>query len=297
MSRNVTKYYLHRMFATLLSAQQLAAHLNAPNWRVMDCRFSLADTESGRRAYAQGHIPGAVYVHLDEDLCAPIIPGQTGRHPLPDRDFMIQKFSSWGIDDSVQVVVYDDKTGMVASRLWWMLRYLGHTRVAVLDGGFAAWTALPDAPVSLDVPAVEPRNFQPGPQVGQVFSADEVERIRQDTAFVLVDSREDFRYRGESEPIDPVAGHIPGAVNAFFMENLNEDGRYLPAEQLRRRFLPLLDGRSAEQSVFYCGSGVSACHNLLAIAHAGLGDAGLYAGSWSEWITQPQRPVGRQEDI
>jgi thiosulfate/3-mercaptopyruvate sulfurtransferase len=284
--------YLHTMFTTLISAQQLAGHLNDPNWRVIDCRFSLADTEAGRRAYAQGHIPGALYAHLDEDLCAPIIPGQTGRHPLPDKDFMTQKFSSWGIDEGVQVVAYDDKTGMVASRLWWMLRSLGHTRVAVLDGGFADWTALPEASVSLDVPIVEPRKFHPGAQIGQVFSADDVERIRQDAAFVLVDSREAFRYRGESEPIDPVAGHIPGAVNAFFMENLDEEGRFLPAEQLRQRFLPLLDGRPAEQSVFYCGSGVSACHNLLAIAHAGLGDAGLYAGSWSEWITDPQRPVG-----
>lgn len=281
------------MFTTLISAQQLAGHLNAPDWRIIDCRFSLADTEAGRSAYAQGHIPGAVYAHLDEDLCAPVRPGQTGRHPLPDKDFMMQKFSSWGIDDGVQVVAYDDKTGMVASRLWWMLRYLGHIRVAVLDGGFSAWTALPGAPLSMDVPAVEPRNFHPGAQVGQVFDAGEVERIRQDAAFVLVDSREGFRYRGESEPIDPVAGHISGAVNAFFMENVEESGQFVPAEQLRERFLPLLDGRPAEQSVFYCGSGVSACHNLLAIAHAGLGNAGLYAGSWSEWITDAQRPVGR----
>lgn len=281
------------MLHTIIKPVELVTQLNRPDWRFIDCRFSLADTEAGRSAYAQGHIPGAVYAHLDEDLCAPIIPGQTGRHPLPDKDFMVQKFSSWGIDDGVQVVAYDDKTGMVASRLWWMLRYLGHTRVAVLDGGFAAWTALPDAPISLDVPTVEPRRFSPGSQVRQVFSAGDVERIRQDADFVLVDSREGFRYRGESEPIDPVAGHIPGAVNAFFMDNLDEEGHFLPAEQLRRRFLPLLDGRPAEQSVFYCGSGVSACHNLLAIAHAGLGDAGLYAGSWSEWITDGQRPVGR----
>lgn len=293
MRCNVTKYYLHTMFTTLISAQQLAERIADPELRIIDCRFSLADLEAGRSAYAQGHIPGAVYAHLDEDLCAPIIPGQTGRHPLPDKDFMMQKFTNWGIDDSVQVVAYDDKTGMVASRLWWMLRYLGHTRVAVLDGGFAAWTALPDASVSLDVPPIEYRAFSPGAQVGQVFSADDVERIRQDAAFVLVDSREGFRYRGESEPIDPVAGHIPGAVNAFFMENLDEDGRFLPAEQLRRRFLPMLDGLPVEKSVFYCGSGVSACHNLLAIAHAGLGDAGLYAGSWSEWITDGARPVGR----
>jgi thiosulfate/3-mercaptopyruvate sulfurtransferase len=282
------------MFTTLISAQQLAGHLNDPNWRVIDCRFSLADTEAGRRAYAQGHIPGALYAHLDEDLCAPIIPGQTGRHPLPDKDFMTQKFSSWGIDESVQVVAYDDKTGMVASRLWWMLRSLGHTRVAVLDGGFAGL----DGPARC---ALFRWMFRPSSRESFQSGASNCDRHsgpKRWTAsgrtppFVLVDSREAFRYRGESEPIDPVAGHIPGALNAFFMENLDEEGRFLPAEQLRQRFLPLLDGRPAEQSVFYCGSGVSACHNLLAIAHAGLGDAGLYAGSWSEWITDPQRPVG-----
>lgn len=280
------------MYRTLISADDLLPRIYDSNWRVVDCRFSLADTEAGRKAYGQGHIPGAVYAHLDEDLSSPVIPGQTGRHPLPAPELLAEKLGRWGIDEHVQVVAYDDKTGMVASRLWWLLRRLGHERVAVLDGGYAAWLALPDAPVSAEVPPPTPRIFRIGPAIGAVATTDEVEQIRQNSHYVLVDSREPYRYRGEAEPIDPVAGHIPGAVNAFFMDNLDENGRFLPAAQLRARFEQISGvERPAEQVVFYCGSGVSACHNILAMAHAGLGNATLYAGSWSEWIAGGRRGV------
>ncbi len=281
------------MFRTLISAEQLAGRLSEAGWRIVDCRFSLADTGAGRRAYAAGHIPGAVYAHLDEDLSGPVVPGQTGRHPLPDKEQFMARLSAWSIDEHTQVIAYDDNSGMVASRLWWLLHSLGHDRVAVLDGGFAAWTALPGAPITTEVPEPQPHTFRPRPPISHAVDAAQVNQLRLDPAWLLVDSREDFRYRGESEPIDPVAGHIPGAVNAFFMENLDEQGRFLPPGKLRERFLPLLAGRTAEMAVFYCGSGVSACHNVLAMAHAGLGEATLYPGSWSEWITDAERAVGR----
>lgn len=197
------------IFNTLLSKETLLAHLSDARWRIVDCRFSLADTGAGRMAYQVGHIPGAIYAHLDEDLSSPVIPGKTGRHPLPERDVLVEKLSTWGIDQDVQVVAYDDKTGMVAARLWWLLRSLGHTRVAVLDGGFSGWMTLPDAPLTTEVPDIAPRTFITRPAVGHEVNASQVEQLRQDADFVLVDSREAYRYRGESEPIDPIAGRIP----------------------------------------------------------------------------------------
>lgn len=281
------------MHSTLLSIEELIANIGRPDWRIIDCRFLLADTEAGRKSYSEGHIPGALYAHLDEDLSGSVVPGKTGRHPLPDIDKLIVLFSRWAIDKNTQVVAYDGGSGMAASRLWWLLRYLGHEQVAVLNGGFAAWIPHPDAlvtnePTPLPVPCV----FEARAPLCGVADALQVEHLRQDPTFVLVDSREPYRYRGESEPIDAVAGHIPGAVNVFFMDNLSEDGLFLQPEQLRERFALLLDGRPAQQAVFYCGSGVSACHNILAVAHAGLGSATLYPGSWSEWITDPNRTIG-----
>ncbi len=278
-------------FTTLIEAETLIGLYRQPDWLLVDCRFSLADPDAGKSLYAAGHIPGAIYAHLDEDLSSPVIPGQTGRHPLPDREKLIATFSAWGIDEQVQVIAYDDKTGMVASRLWWLLRQMGHDRVAVLNGGFASWVSMPEAPMSRDVPRREARPFYPAAPIGKMVDAAMVAQIGQDTSYVLVDSREDFRYRGEMEPIDPVAGHIPGAVNAFFLDNLGPDGYFRHEDKLRERFVKLLAGRPAEKAVFYCGSGVSACHNLLAVAHAGLGTASIYPGSWSEWITDPERPI------
>ncbi|MEL7426805.1 MAG: sulfurtransferase [Bacteroidota bacterium] len=277
------------MFNTIISAAELSAHLTNPHWRIIDCRHDLSDTEAGRRAHAAGHIPGALFAHLDEDLSGPIIPGTTGRHPLPCVTAMEQQFSKWGIGAGTQVVVYDDKRGAIASRLWWMLRYLGHDAVAVLDGGLAAWQAQ-GGTLSTDVIKPNATDFKAEVQADWVRDAEAVMQSQQDTAQTIVDSRGANRYRGEVEPIDPVAGHIPGAISIPFAENWQEDGLLKSADALRERFADL---SAAEQTTFYCGSGVTACHNLLAYAHAGLGNARLYPGSWSDWITDPERGVER----
>lgn len=272
-------------YTTLIRPAELQA-LASPPTIIIDCRFSLADTEEGRRAYQSGHIPGAQYAHLDEDLSGPIVPGQTGRHPLPSVEEAATLFGSWGIEAGVQVVVYDDKKGAIASRLWWMLRWLGHDQVAVLEGGWSAWLAAGGA-VSTEITDPAATVFVPQERSHWIIDAGQVDQIRQDEHHQVIDSRAAARYRGEVEPIDPVAGHIPGARNLPFPDNWQPDGHLKPAAELRERFA----GLSAATTVFYCGSGVTACHNLLAFAHAGLGDARLYPGSWSEWITDQNREV------
>lgn len=278
------------MFSTLISTQELADNLNNPNWVIVDCRFSLADTEQGRREYQQSHIAGAVYAHLDEDLSGPIIPGQTSRHPLPDVETFARMLSSWGIGNSTQVVVYDSMGGAIAARLWWMLRWLGHNAAAVLDGGWPRWQT-EGRPVSHGVESNRPQTFTPQPRPELRLEADDVMQIKNDSAWRLFDSRSADRYRGENETLDPVAGHIPGAISLPFGENVGPDGCFLPPETLKTRFQNQLGDVPAEQAVFYCGSGVTAAHNILAVLHAGLGEPRLYAGSWSEWITDPNRPV------
>jgi thiosulfate/3-mercaptopyruvate sulfurtransferase len=275
---------------TLFDAATVLNHLDDPNWRVVDCRIALANPPKGRQAYLESHIPGAVYAHLDEDLSSKILPGVTGRHPLPDVEQFAARLSAWGIDHNVQVVAYDDANGAYASRLWWLLRWLGHNQVAVLNGGFPAWQQA-DYPVNANIPAIEKRTFIPQIHPELVVDASFVEQVRQDTSYAVVDSREAKRYAGEWEPIDPVAGHIPGALNAPFGENIQPDGHWLDPDALKHRFDALLGKRAPDRVVFYCGSGVTACHNVLAYAHAGLGDALLYSGSWSEWIADPSRPV------
>ncbi|PHN08047.1 sulfurtransferase [Flavilitoribacter nigricans] len=278
------------MYKTLISPAELQQNYQAGNWVIVDCRFDLADTQAGRRAYESAHIPGAIYAHLDDDLSGEIIPGTTGRHPLPTVEEAIALFSLWGIDDSVQVIAYDDKGGGVASRLWWMLRWLGHEAVAVLDGGWPAWQAA-DLAISDKLATVRPRQFKPQSTLASSIDAAGVDEVRERADYVVVDSRTPERYRGEVEPIDPVAGHIPGAINLPFPANL-ADGKFLSPEELKARFAAALGNTKGEQVVFYCGSGVTACHNILAYAHAGLGDAVLYPGSWSDWITDTSRPVG-----
>lgn len=278
-------------YTTLISTKELAQHLDDPDWAIIDCRFWLDDTEKGRSDYKQGHIPGALYAHVDEDLSSPIIPGVTGRHPLPPVDEFSTKLGTWGIGPGVQVVAYDDRGGMIAARLWWLLHWLSHREVAVLDGGWPRWVA-EGRPVSQDIYHNQKRVFVPQLRPELVVSTSQVEALRIDPAYRLLDSRAPERYRGEEEPIDPVAGHIPGAVSASFAENLDESGNFLPQVNLSERFQALLGDVPAEKAVFYCGSGVTAAHNVLALAHAGLGEARLYAGSWSEWITDRERPVG-----
>ena len=275
------------MFTTLIDALTLSRHAADPDWVIVDCRFSLDDTELGRRAYEAGHIPGAVYAHLDEMLSNPPAT-DNGRHPLPPPETLISRFGRLGIDSDKQVIAYDDKNGMIASRLWWLLRYMGHTAVAVLDGGWPAWqsTGLPER---AGQETNEPAQFSGAPRREWLVLADEVE-----DAPLLVDSRAPERYRGEVEPLDAVAGHIPGAANYFYQQNWSENGRYLATEQIRQQLASLLGETPPAAAIFYCGSGVSACVNLLALAHAGLGDGRLYAGSWSDWITDPARPVERK---
>ena len=273
---------------TLIDASTLHAHRNDPNWVVIDCRFSLADPEAGRRAYRDSHLPGAHYAHLDEDLSDPITP-TTGRHPLPDPERLAQKLGAWGIDHDTQVVAYDDMGGMLAAaRLWWLLRWLGHTACAVLDGGLPAWRRA-GLPLTAEIPAARPTAFVSRPDDRLWMSTEQV--LALSSTEVLLDARAAARYRGEMEPIDPVAGHIPGALNLPTDGNLTPEGHFLPVAALRERFAAALDDRAPATVIHACGSGVTACHNLLAMEAAGLGGSRLYAGSWSEWIRDPQRVV------
>jgi thiosulfate/3-mercaptopyruvate sulfurtransferase len=272
------------MYSTLIASQTLSHHLGDPNWVIVDCRFDLADMAAGQRAYEQSHIAGAVYAHLDEDLSGPPVTDK-GRHPLPTPAAMTTLFGRMGIDGDKQVVVYDDANGAYAARLWWMLRYMGHAAVAVLDGGWAAWQEA-ELPIGSDVETNPPALFTGGPHDEWLVR---IEEVSQQT--LLVDSRAPARYRGEMEPLDPKAGHIPGAVNYCYELNWGEDGRYLAPAHLREQMQELLGDTPPEQATFYCGSGVSACANLLAMAHAGLGHGRLYVGSWSEWSRDPAREV------
>ncbi|MBK8510221.1 MAG: sulfurtransferase [Candidatus Competibacteraceae bacterium] len=275
-------------YNTLIDPETLNVHLGDPDWIVMDCRFSLSDPEAGRRAYAQSHLPGARYAHLDEDLSGPITPA-AGRHPLPDPTRLAEKLGAWGIGNDTQVIAYDDMGGILAaSRLWWLLRWLGHRACAVLDGGFQAWRQA-GLPLAARPPVIRPLRFEARPDDRLWLTAARVATLAEQE--LLVDARGAARYRGEMEPIDPVAGHIPGAVNLPTEDNLTADGRFRPADEQRERFLALLDGRPASAVVHSCGSGVTACHNLLAMEAAGLNGSRLYAGSWSEWIRDPARPV------
>lgn len=273
---------------TLIDLETLNAHLDDPCWVIMDCRFSLSDPGAGRRAYAESHLPGARYAHLDEDLSGPITPA-TGRHPLPDPARLARKLGDWGIGNDTQVIAYDDMGGILAAaRLWWLLRWLGHRACAVLDGGFPAWRRA-GLPLTAQPPTVQPRRFEGRPDDRLWLTTAQVETLADPE--VVLDARAAARYRGELEPIDPVAGHIPGAVNAPTEDNLTADGQFRPADQQRERFLALLDGRPPTAIVHACGSGVTACHNLLAMEAVGLTGSRLYAGSWSEWIRDPGRPI------
>lgn len=278
-------------FTTLVDAAVLAAHLADPDWRVIDVRHQLADVGYGERAYAAGHIPGACFLHCDRDLSGPTT-GRNGRHPLPDRAVLAGKLGRLGIGPHTQVVAYDDAQGMIAGRLWWLVRWLGHERVALLDGGLQAWQAAGGAMESA-VPTFAPVELPLSADRGAVVDAATVLAGLGGTSSLIVDARSADRFRGENETIDPVGGHIPGAVNRFFRDNLAADGRFKPTAQLQAEWLALLAEIPAETVVHQCGSGVSACHNLLAMEIAGLPGSRLYAGSWSEWCADPGRPVER----
>jgi len=278
-------------FTTLVSTGALDMHLHDEPWVVIDCRFKLDDVSWGEREYAAAHIPGAVYAHLDRDLSAPKT-GTNGRHPLPDTVALARTFSRFGITSGVQVAAYDQDNGMFASRLWWMLRFMGHDAVAVLDGGFAKWVAEKRATVS----GVESRAaaaFTGSPRREMMVDAAAVATLTGKPASPtkLVDARAPQRFRGETEPLDKVPGHIPGARNYFFQQNLDPNGTFRTPEELRAQLGAALGDTDARDVVCYCGSGVTACHNLLALEHAGLKGAKLYPGSWSEWCSDAARPV------
>lgn len=278
------------MHTTLVSVATLAAHLDDPHWLIVDCRFDLTNPAAGEAAFATSHIPGAVYAHLDRDLAGPITP-QTGRHPLPEPETFADTLSRWGVTPTTQVVAYDADVGMYAARLWWMLRWVGHERAAVLDGGWQAWTAA-GLPASNEVTMRNPSAFVAQPNRDMWVDANELAQRVSDPGWRVLDARAPERFRGEVEPIDSVAGHVPGARNHPFALNV-ADGRFAAADELRRRLAASQDGVPDERTIAMCGSGVTACHLLLAMEVAGKRGARLYPGSWSEWIRDPSRPVAR----
>jgi thiosulfate/3-mercaptopyruvate sulfurtransferase len=273
----------------LVDARSLARALARGGSIAVDCRFTLTEPAAGRAAYERGHIPGARYAHLDDDLARPPNAAE-GRHPLPEREQFVATLGAWGIGPDDTVVAYDEGSGAIAARLWWLLGWIGHERRAVLDGGFAAWQRA-GLPVEQQDPEVRPRPYSAVPAQGaRVVTTDEVARAP-GSGDVLVDARSAQRYRGEQEPIDPRAGHVPGALNRPFSANVTAEGAFRPQAELRAELLELLGGRTPDRLIAMCGSGVTACHLLLAMEVAGLPGGRLYAGSWSEWIRDPRRPI------
>ncbi|HVH26313.1 MAG TPA: sulfurtransferase [Vicinamibacterales bacterium] len=275
-------------YKTIITTDALAAHLSDRHFVLVDCRFKLDDVGWGEQQWRVGHIPGAVYAHLDRDLSGPKT-GTNGRHPLPDPDVFARTLGRFGIGDH-QVVAYDQDTGMFASRLWWLLRWMGHDAVAVLDGGFARWVEEGRVVSESDSsrPAAE---FHGSARSDMTVTADTVATVSARSDWRVLDARAPERYRGEVEPMDLVAGHIPGAASYFFQRNLNDRGGFRTPEDLRERLRAVTGDVSPDHIVSYCGSGVQASHNLLALEHAGIQGAKLYPGSWSEWVSDPSRPV------
>lgn len=277
------------IYTTLVDTDTLAWHL-ASDWCLFDCRFVLSDPRAGERDYHQGHIPGAHYLHLDHDLAGPVT-ARSGRHPLPDPDTLAIRLARAGVGSTAQVIAYDASGGEFAARLWWLLRWLGHTQVAVLDGGWRQWCK-EGRQVSRELPrTVTVGDFRAQPDDGLWLRSDVVAERLPRGDLRLLDARAANRFRGEQESIDPVAGHVPGAVNLPYAGNVLADGRFQSVEALRARFVAALNGADPADTACMCGSGVTACHNLLAMELTGLRGAKLYAGSWSEWIRDPSRPV------
>ncbi len=271
-------------YKTTISAETVRQHQDDPDWVVFDCRFVLGSPAAGGLAYRDGHIPGARFMDVDTDLSAPPGPAD-GRHPLPDVQGFVEKLRNWGVGNHSQVVVYDGDKGPFAARAWWTLQWLGHTETALLEGGLAGWV---DAgyPISTDEPDCSPGSFSGTPNPDMVVNVQEVEGMLRKDCVSLLDARPNPRYRGEGENIDPYGGHIPGSLSFFWGENLDENSRFLPPEVLRQRFAPMAE----KEIVHSCGSGVTACHNVLAMEIAGFPRPRLYVGSWSEWIRSEERP-------
>lgn len=278
-------------YSTLIDVAELSPHVGQDDWLLVDCRSDIADAGAGLRAYREGHLPGAVFADLNRDLSDLSRTG-LGRHPFPVAAQFSEVLSRWGFSSRLQVICYDADNGSMAARLWWMLRSVGHASVAVLDGGIAAWRAAGGA-IETVVPERSPSSVEVKFDSKYFVGFDEVAQLQNRADLVLVDARGTPRYRGEVEPIDPVAGHVPGAINRPFTENLVASGRFKPAAQLRDEFDALLQSRAPTSMAHMCGSGVTACHNLLAMHRAGLAGARLFAPSWSGWISDPTRAVAR----
>ena len=279
------------MYTTLIQASELASHVTDSGWVILDCRHDLLNPTAGSDAFAAGHIQNAQFANIDTDLSGPKTargPEFTGRHPLPDRAALLATLRGWGIDDDTQVVAYDGQGGMFAARLWWLLRWIGHPHVAVLDGGLAAWQAQ-GLPLVMPVAPRPVGKLTEQASLTRTASVQDVVANLETQALTVIDARAPDRYRGENETIDPVGGHIPGAKNRFFKDNLQADGRFKSADELEKEFSGLIS--KPEAAILQCGSGVTACHNLLALEVAGLSGAALYPGSWSEWCADPARPV------
>jgi thiosulfate/3-mercaptopyruvate sulfurtransferase len=280
-------------YTTLISAAELAPHIENPDWVVIDCRHDLTNPDAGKAAYASGHIPHAAFAHLDSDL-SDKRPGPNGefrgRHPLPDKDAFIETLRRWGVNNDSQVVAYDAQGGMFAARLWWMLRWIGHEAVAVLDGGLPAWQTH-GGQLTERAPARKQGDISLLPSIVTTVNVDDVQANLSSGTRTVIDARAPDRFRGENETLDPVGGHIPGAKNRFFKDNLQADGRFKDAQRLRAEFGALIG--TPEKSIMQCGSGATACHNLLALEIAGMPGAALYPGSWSEWCADTSRPVAK----
>ena len=277
-------------YTTLITVAELAQHLNDPEVVVFDCRHELTDASFGEKAYAESHIPGARFASVDKNLSGALT-GKNGRHPLPDVDNFMEWLGRMGVSNASQVVGYDHAGGPYGARLWWLMRWLGHSRVAVLDGGWQAWNAA-GQPVAKEVPTPKRGKFSGKPDNSRVDAQYVSQRLK--TAdMVLIDARSTDRFHGDNETIDPIAGHIPGAVNRFFKNNLDAKGQFKSPDELRAAFKPLIGSTSAEKVIHQCGSGITACHNLLAMEVAGIKGSRLYAGSWSEWIADPSRPIAK----
>lgn len=275
-------------FTTLVSVSELAANLDNPEFVIFDCRHELGNAHYGTLAYSESHLPNARFAHVDRDLAGEPT-GYNGRHPLPEIETFVRWLEKMGVSNDKQVIGYDDAGGVYASRLWWMLRWVGHDRVAALNGGWKAWTGA-DQPVTTKVPAPASGKFIAKPRAAGVDANYILSRLNS-TQIAVLDARSNDRFHGKNETIDPVGGHIPGALNRFFKDNLDDQGYFKPAAQLRDEFRKVIGASPAERVVHQCGSGVSACHNLLAMEIAGLNGSRLYPGSWSEWIADPSRPI------
>ena len=279
--------------STLFDAAAASDHLKDPGWVFIDCRFDIRNSARGRQDYRASHIRGAVYADLDQDLSGSIVPGRTGRHPLPDPESIVRIFSGWGIGPETQVIAYDEFSGaMAAARLWWLLRWAGHDAAAVLDGGFKAWTAS-GLPCGSGDESRRTAGFVAAFRSELVVDAQQVLSVLSDPGWVVLDARAADRYRGENESMDPVAGHIAGAVSAPYASALEANGAFKPKAELVRLYRAAMGGRDAEHTIVYCGSGVTAAHSVLSCMHAGMGMPRLYPGSWSEWITDTGRPTAK----